>query len=86
MIIVKNTNPKTNITYIIIQLLEVNHRRLRQLEAKHQTEYRQVQERLAQEEESVVALREEARLKEEQVAKLKRSIKDVNFLILSIYI
>ncbi|XP_053398127.1 interaptin-like [Mercenaria mercenaria] len=58
------------------KLLEVNHRRLRQLEAKHQTEIRQVQERLAQEEESVVALREEIRLKEEQVAKLKRSIKD----------
>jgi len=47
------------------------------MEAKHVNETRHLQERLGQEEESVMALREEVRLKEEQVAKLKKSLKDV---------
>jgi len=55
----------------------MNHRKLRQMEAKHVNETRHLQERLGQEEESVMALREEVRLKEEQVAKLKKSLKDV---------
>lgn len=55
----------------------MNHRRLRQLEAKHSKELRDIQEQLSREEESVVALREEGRLKEEQLAKLKKSLKDV---------
>ncbi|XP_052243801.1 uncharacterized protein LOC127853365 isoform X6 [Dreissena polymorpha] len=59
------------------KLLEVNHRRVRQLETKHTAEVRQLQERLGQEEEAVVALREEARLKDEQVNKLKKSLKEV---------
>lgn len=58
------------------KLLEMNHRRLRQLEAKHQSENRHLQERLTQEEESVIAFREEIRLKEEQISKLKKSVKD----------
>ena len=58
----------------------MNHRRLRQLEVKHQTDKQQVQERLVQEEESGTALREELRIREEQVAKLKKSIKEVNWL------
>ena len=44
---------------------------------KHQNEVRQLQERLTQEEESVIALREEGRLKEQQIAKLKKSFKEV---------
>ena len=44
---------------------------------KHQNEVRQLQERLTQEEESVIALREEGRLKEQQIAKLKKSLKEV---------
>lgn len=55
----------------------MNHRRLRQMEAKHANETRHLQERLSQEEESVMALREEVRLKDEQIAKLKKSVKEV---------
>lgn len=58
------------------KLLEINHRRLRQLEAKHQQDTRQLQERLGQEEESVTALREEIHLKEEQIARLRKSLKE----------
>ena len=64
--------------YFFQQLLEINHRKVRQLEVKHQNEIRQLQERLQQEEESVVALREEGRLKEQQMAKLKKSLKEVD--------
>ena len=60
------------------QLLEINHRKVRQLEVKHQNEVRQLQERLQQEEESVVAFREEGRMKEQQMGKLKKSLKEVN--------
>lgn len=67
-----------------MQILESNHLRFRQLEAKHQSDIKHIQERLEQEEESVVALREEIRLKEEQVAKLKRSVKEVRFLTFSL--
>ncbi|WAR07735.1 CEP85-like protein [Mya arenaria] len=58
------------------KLLEANHRRVRQVEGRHVTEVRGLQERLSQEEEAVTALREEARLKEEQVSKLKKSLKE----------
>ena len=67
--------------YYFQQLLEINHRKVRQLEVKHQNEVRQLQERLQQEEESVVALREEGRLKEQQMTKLKKSLKEVNTAI-----
>ncbi|KAL3881151.1 hypothetical protein ACJMK2_027609 [Sinanodonta woodiana] len=59
------------------KLLETNHRRLRQLELKHQNDFRQLEERLLQEEEAVHALREEARLKDEQIQKLKKTIKEL---------
>ena len=65
---------------ILLQLLEINHRKVRQLEVKHQNEVRQLQERLGQEEESVIALREEGRMKEQQIAKLKKSLKEVILL------
>lgn len=68
---------KLLVNFYLFQLLEMNHRRLRQLEAKHSKELRDVQEQLSREEESVVAMREEGRLKEEQLAKLKKSLKDV---------
>ena len=74
------------IFFVKFQLLEINHRKIRQLEVKHQNEVRQVQERLGQEEESVIALREEGRLKEQQIAKLKKSLKEVCWLLLSMMI
>ncbi|KAL4232625.1 Centrosomal protein [Mactra antiquata] len=58
------------------KLLETTHRRHRQLEAKFHSDIRQLQERLQQEEESVMALREEASLKDKQIAKLKKSRED----------
>ena len=67
-------------TNALLQLLEINHRKVRQLEVKHQNEVRQLQERLGQEEESVIALREEGRMKEQQIAKLKKSLKEVILL------
>ena len=41
----------------------------------------QLQERLQQEEESVVALREEGRMKEQQMGKLMKSLEEVNRMV-----
>ncbi|XP_061176521.1 centrosomal protein of 85 kDa-like [Saccostrea echinata] len=60
------------------KLLEMSHRKLRHSEVKHQNEVKQLQERLTHEEESVEALRGDCRMKEENIKKLKRSMKELS--------
>jgi len=62
----------------ILQLLETCHRKVRQQDVKHQNSVRQLEERLTQEEEMVNALREEARVKDDQTHKIKKSHKHVS--------
>ncbi|KAL5011065.1 hypothetical protein ScPMuIL_013370 [Solemya velum] len=57
------------------KLLEINHRKYRQTDLKHQNEIRELAERLAQEEQSVTAFREDSHVKDEKMMKLKHSMK-----------
>ncbi|BFZ25333.1 hypothetical protein BsWGS_28372 [Bradybaena similaris] len=59
------------------KLLETTHVKLRQLEMKHQTELRAVQERLTLEEQNVVSLRTEVSGKEEHIEKMSKSMKEL---------
>ncbi|XP_056015973.1 centrosomal protein of 85 kDa-like isoform X3 [Ostrea edulis] len=59
------------------KLLETSHRKLRHLEVKHQNEMKGLQERLTHEEESVEVMREDCRMKEESIKKLRRSMKEL---------
>ncbi|XP_067675281.1 centrosomal protein of 85 kDa-like [Haliotis asinina] len=59
------------------KLLETTVRRLRHLEAKHQSESRQMSERVSQEEEMVVALRGEVATKDSQVEDLRKAMKEL---------
>ncbi|XP_071114287.1 centrosomal protein of 85 kDa-like [Haliotis cracherodii] len=59
------------------KLLETTVRRLRHLEAKHQSEARQMSERVSQEEEMVIALRGEVATKDSQVEDLRKAMKEL---------
>ncbi|GFO42679.1 centrosomal protein of 85 kda [Plakobranchus ocellatus] len=59
------------------KLLETTHLRLRQMEVKYQGELKSEQERLTQEEETVMSLRNEVADRENQIAKMKKSMKDL---------
>lgn len=61
-----------------LQLLETSHRKVRHMEVKLQNEQKQSKGRIQQEEETVMALREESRQKDEQMMKMRRALKEVN--------
>ncbi|RUS73563.1 hypothetical protein EGW08_018679 [Elysia chlorotica] len=60
------------------KLLETTHQKLRHVEVKYQAELKTAQERLTQEEETVVSLKNEVIEREMQIAKMKKSMKEVN--------
>ncbi|XP_052087368.1 centrosomal protein of 85 kDa-like isoform X1 [Mytilus californianus] len=59
------------------KLLETSHRKVRHMEVKLQNEQKQSKGRVQQEEETVMALREESRQKDEQMMKMKRALKEL---------
>ena len=66
------------LTCFHLQLLDSKHKKLQSLEARHQKEKTETEERLSQEEEAVLALREEMDGKDELLGKLRISTKEVS--------
>ena len=58
-------------------MLESKHKKLQSLEARHQREKTETEERLSQEEATVLALREEMDGKDQLLGKLRISTKEV---------
>ena len=63
----------------LLQLLETTHQKLRQVEVKYQAELKTTQERITQEEETVISLKNEVAEREIQITKMKKSMKEVSF-------
>ncbi|XP_076076468.1 centrosomal protein of 85 kDa-like isoform X1 [Mytilus galloprovincialis] len=59
------------------KLLETSHRKVRHMEVKLQNEQKQSKGRVQQEEETVMALREESRQKDDQTMKMRRALKEL---------
>ena len=62
----------------LLQLLETSHRKVRHVEVKLNNEQKHSRERLQQEEETVMALREESRQKDQQMMKIRKALKEVD--------
>jgi uncharacterized protein YlxW (UPF0749 family) len=58
-------------------MLETRHRKYQQAEAKHQIRVKQLEEQISQEESMVMAMKEEMDIKDDQLKKLRTSIKEV---------
>lgn len=63
-----------------VQVADSKHKQIRKLQAHHQDQVREMEGRLMQEEDTAVGLREEIKNKEVDIAKMRKTLKDVSRL------